>query len=203
MHHLRRVEETLARLKQFSDQLVPLNEVEWKAFTAGMEARHLAQRSYFIQPGQVCHVIGFIGKGALRTFHERDGEEITVDICLDGQYCTDYVSFLTRQPSTRYIQALSEVDLVVFDRDHLEHLYATSPSAERMGRRIAESLFIHLAERTGQFLTESPEERYLRMLNERPEVLQRIPLRYLASYLGVRPETLSRIRARWVRGRAA
>lgn len=192
---------TLERLKRFSDQLVPLNDREWSAFISGMQERRLAPRGFFLRAGEVCDEIAFVGKGALRMFQERDGEEVTIDICLDGQYCTDYVSFLTHQPSNRSIQALDEVEMVVFDRDHLEHLYATSPMAERMGRRIAEGLYIHLSERTGQFLTETPEQRYVRMLNERPEVVQRIPLRYLATYLGVRPETLSRIRARWARAR--
>ena len=199
--HLREVEAILQRLRAFSDRLVPLSDAEWSRFIDGMHARKLAPREYFLRSGSICDHIAFIGKGALRMFHERDGEEITIDICLDGSYCTDYVSFLTRQPSTRSIQAIDEVEMVVFDRDHLEHLYATSPMAERMGRRIAEGLFIHLAERTGQFLTESPEQRYVRMLNERPEVVQRIPLRFVASYLGVRPETLSRIRSRWARSR--
>ncbi len=195
------MEDTLLRLRAFSDQLVKLNDEEWSRFIGGMRARTLAKREHFLQAGQVCNEIAFIGKGSLRMYCHRDGDELTIDICLDGSYCTDYVSFLTRQPSTRYIQALDDVELVVFDRAHLDQLYATSPIAERMGRRIAEGLFLHLSERTDQLLTVSPEQRYMHMLDERPEVVQRIPLRYVATYLGVRPETLSRIRARWMRSR--
>jgi CRP-like cAMP-binding protein len=193
------MELILRKLKAFSDQLVPLDELEWDAFISGMRSRSLKKKEFFLTAGDVCNEIGFIGSGVLRAYYLKDGEEITSDICMDGMYCTNYVSFLTRSPSNMYMVALEPVEMVVFDREHLERLYASSRSAERMGRRIAESIFIHVASRNEQFLLESAEERYLSLLKDHAEVFQRIPQRHIASYLGVKPESLSRIRARTLR----
>lgn len=189
----------LCQLKEFSDALVPLNEEEWTGFISGMKPLSLAKGDHFLRAGQVCDHIGFIGSGVVRTYHMKDGEEVTTEIALDGMYCTEYVSFLTKKPSNRSIIALEPVEMVVFDRDHLEYLYTTCVAAERMGRRIAETIYVCGEQRNDELLLYSPEDRYLKMLRERPEVFQRIPLKHIASYLGVRPESLSRIRSRWMR----
>lgn len=189
----------LFQLKQFSDSLVPLNEAEWNSFISGMRPLSLAKGDHFLRTGEVCDRIGFIGSGVVRTYHMKDGEDVTTEISMDGMYCTNYVSFLTRKPSTRAMVALEPVEMLVFDHAHLQALYSKSAAAERMGRRIAETIYICGEERNEQFLLESAENRYMRLMKEQPEVFQRIPLKYIASYLGVRPESLSRIRSRWAR----
>jgi CRP/FNR family transcriptional regulator, anaerobic regulatory protein len=194
-----RMDAILRQLKQFSDALVPLSEEEWTAFISGMKPLSLAKGDHFLRAGEVCDHIGFIGSGVVRTYHMKDGEEITSEICLDGMYCTDYVSFLVQKPSNRSIVALEPTEMVVFDREHLDYLYTTCIAAERMGRRIAETIYVCGELRNEELLLHSAEDRYLKMLRDRPEVFQRIPLKYIASYLGVRPESLSRIRSRWMR----
>jgi CRP/FNR family transcriptional regulator, anaerobic regulatory protein len=166
----------LCQLKEFSDALVPLNEEEWALYISGMKPLSLAKGEHFLKAGEVCHHIGFIGSGVVRTYHMKDGEEVTTEIALDGMYCTEYVSFLTQKPSNRSIVALEDVNMVVFDRDHLEHLYRTCTAAERMGRRIAETIYVCGEQRNDELLLYSAEDRYLKMLRERPEVFQRIPL---------------------------
>ena len=88
-----------------------------------------------------------------------------------------------------------EVDCLYISHESLQQVYAHTQSGEKIGRLIAEYLFTRKTHREVALLTQNPAERYRLLLKGEPELLQQVPLKYLASYLGITPETLSRIRA--------
>lgn len=137
--------------------------------------------------------------GSLRSFHLKDGEDITQTFFFAGNYATDYESFLTQRPSAVYIQAMEDTEVIQCHYDDLQKLYAASHTGERLGRLIAENIFLGLSLRNRHFLLDDPETRYLALMKERPKVIAHIPLKHIASYLGIKPESLSRIRARMVK----
>lgn len=96
-----------------------------------------------------------------------------------------YQSFLTGQPSIQYIDALEDTELFVMPRADLQAFYNEQPVFERFGRLIAENVVIGSQHRTASLLFDTPEERYLKLIAERPKVVERIPLHHIASYLGI------------------
>lgn len=186
----------LSQLRVYSDQLLKLPEEDWARFTGIMQAASFKKGEHLLEIGQVCDHVCFLGTGLVRAYRIHDGEDLTEQFFFEGNYATEYESFLTRTPSTVGIVAMEPTTLLRFNHADLQKLYATSPMAERMGRLIAEHIFTGSARRTRSLLFDTPEQRYLALIKERPKVMARVPQKYIASYLGLKPESLSRIRAR-------
>lgn len=135
------------------------------------------------------------GSTALLITH-KNGDDV---ICKNfffrkDSFFSSYASFLTRKPSAYSIIALENTLLERISYDDLHFAYNLSIEHQKNGRLIAERLFIEESERTSSLILKTAEERYLEILEENPDVLQHIPLKYLSSYLGITPYSLSRIR---------
>jgi CRP-like cAMP-binding protein len=138
-------------------------------------------------------------KGAVRYFHVKDGEEITGYFSFEDEMLSSYKSFLTRQPGLFYIQALEDSQIVTLSHNALQEVCANqimSFKMERFGRLMAEHYLICYEDRVASFITQTPEERYHKLLETGGEVMQRIPQHYIANFLGITPVSLSRIRRR-------
>ncbi len=184
------------RLKTSLDQLLPLSREEFIHFATLLTTRRLAKHELFLRAGEVCTHIAFINQGCLRYYYLKDGNEFNGQFFFEGAWVGDYHSFLTGQPSVQYIDALEDTDLLIIKRTDLQMLYDEHPRFERFGRLLAENVVIGSQRRTASLLFDTPEERYLKLIVDRPKVMERIPLHHIASYLGVKPESLSRIRKR-------
>jgi CRP-like cAMP-binding protein len=120
--------------------------------------------------------------------------ERTGQFFFENSWYTDYESWLTRQPAAVSVEALEPTELMVIAFRDLERLYETNSKFERVGRLMAENTIIRIRNRNLSLLNDTPEERYLQLLKERPKVIERVPQNIIASFLGIEPETLSRIR---------
>ena len=149
----------------------------------------------------MCKELGFILAGSVRLYHLKDGEEITEYFCQEHEFISSYKSFLKQLPSVPSIQALEDLLLITLKHQALTQLYDNpiiGHKMERFGRRIAEELISCYEDRVLAFVTKSPEERYTSIIRCNPSMLQHIPQRYLANYLGITAVSLSRIRKRIV-----
>lgn len=198
-YYFRRMEQLLTQLRAYSDQLVKLPEHEWTRFAGIMHPASFNKGQHLLEIGHVCDHVCFLGTGLVRAYRIHDGEDLTEQFFFEGNYATEYESFLTRTPSTVGLQAMEPCTLVRFNYADLQGTYASSPMAERMGRLIAEHIFTGSSRRTRSLLFDTPEQRYLALIKERPKVMARVPQKYIASYLGLKPESLSRIRSRLTR----
>ncbi|HMQ75197.1 MAG TPA: Crp/Fnr family transcriptional regulator [Flavobacteriales bacterium] len=189
-----------AQLRAFTQRIVEVDDAVMDRLMSALVPATLAKGGVLLQDGEVCEHVWFIGRGLVRAYFLKDGEEITQQFFFEGSYTTDYESFLTRRPTQLHLEALEPTLLLALHREAMQRLYAADPGAERMGRRIAEEIFLSVSRRNRSFLLDSAEQRYLDLMRERPKVMQRVPQRHIASYLGVKPESLSRIRARVARG---
>jgi CRP-like cAMP-binding protein len=159
-----------------------------------LSEKNIEEGDYFLRNGRICKEIGFVEKGILRLFYLNDGKEITNCFCKENTITTSYSSLITQKESDISIQAIEPTKLVVFSYHSLQKLYEKNLFWQQLGRLAAESEFI-TTECHNRFLTTlSATDRYKQILEEDAELLQRVPLNYLASYLQVAPETLSRIR---------
>lgn len=173
-----------------------LSEEELALFCSKLVAKSLKRREYYFQEGQVCKSVAFIHSGCLRYFYLTNGEEQTGQFFFENAWYTDYESFLSEQPTRQFIQALEPSELLILPKTALYEFYETIPKFERFGRLMAENAYLGSRRINMHFLTLSPEERYLKLIQERPKIIERVSLKYIASYLGVQPESLSRIRKR-------
>lgn len=156
--------------------------------------RQLEKGEIILKQGQICKNIVFVEKGYLRTFYDKDGNEINTNFAFEGDFTTNLKSLRTGSFSDTSIQARETTNIYEFDKNKLLELYEVSAEIESFGRKLLEQLLIASEEHTNLFKIYSPKERYQYLQTNKPEILQRISLSQLASYLGVARETLSRIR---------
>ena len=156
--------------------------------------KNISAGDYFLQEGKVCRSIAFIEEGFMRLYYLHDGKEVTNCFCKENTITTSYSSLITQQLSDIAIQAIEPSRLIILSHDSLHKLYEQDLFWQQMGRLAAENEFI-TTECHNRFLRDLPAtDRYIQILENENELLQRVPLNYLASYLQIAPETLSRIR---------
>ncbi len=154
---------------------------------------------YFLEEGRICKNIAFIEEGLMRLFYLNDGKEVTRCFCKENTITCSYKSLITNTPSELSIQAIEPTKLVVFSYHSLQKLYEKELFWQQVGRLAAENEFIN-TECHNRFLSDlSATEKYKEVIESDAELLQRVPLNYLASYLQVAPETLSRVRKKIIR----
>lgn len=192
------LEKAIQRLKLMCDSYHPLAEDDWKVFEAAFYPRKVRKGEILQNAGEVCKKCYFVSEGSIRTYHYKDGEEVHTAFHFEDNFVSDYESLTTEKPSQNEIVALEDSELLYFTSAEMMQVYEQCPKVPLLGRRIMESLLVKQQQYINLFLDHSPKERYLQILKDQPELIQRVPLTYLASYLGVARETLSRIRSRIV-----
>lgn len=181
---------------QSIQSIVPLNVEEENAFLKILEVKKFNKKEYLLHEGQICNKITFINSGCMRLFYNMDGVENTVQFFFGNSWYTDYASFLTGKPTIENLQALENCEVVQLQKNDLYKLYDAMPIFDRVGRIYAENAYLSVSQLNQMKTNQEPEKRYLNLLKQRPELVQKIPQHYIASYLGIKPETLSRIRKR-------
>jgi CRP-like cAMP-binding protein len=189
----------LNQLKSYYFQMVPeLTEEMW----ANMEQKAIVQQykkgEIYISPGEQENYVTFICKGGFRYFSVVDEKEMVCEFTFENEYLSEYESFLKRTPAKVFIQALEDSEVVKFHYNDVQECYSKFPLIERFGRLIAEKFLIDAIDRMNSMLSSTPEERYNKLAENKPELLQRVPQYMIASFIGVTPEALSRIRRRLV-----
>lgn len=174
---------------------------EWEAFFSCFTRRRIMRSEAYLSEGTLCDRIAFICTGAFRMFYDIDGEESCKDFQFEGSFTGSLYSLLTQETSRFTVAALEDSVILEIKRADLFDLYDRFKVWERFGRLYAQHLFIYKEKREAALLLESSAQRYQNLLKEYPRHLQRIPQKYLASYLGIKPESLSRIRKQLMDGR--
>lgn len=159
-----------------------------------IQVKALKKGECFVERGKTCKHFAFVADGILRAYSLYDGVESTTCLCSDNTFATSTISFITQTPSNVSIQALEEVTLVLISHENLNQLYSKSPFWEKVGRVVAEREYIELQQSGWRNGPIPAHDKYLTLLKENPGIVNRVPLQYIASYIGVTPETLSRIR---------
>jgi CRP-like cAMP-binding protein len=184
------------KLKKFLEQFCPIPDADWELFSVKLERRVFDRKQQVIRPGEVENYISFLDQGIVRYYVEEDGKDITFEIAFENTLASVYDSFLTRQPVMFSGEALVPTEFWSITYDDLQAFYANSEIGNRLGRLAAEQLYIRKNRRQMGLLKDTAEQRYLQLLKEHNHFIQLVPLKYLASYIGITPQALSRIRRR-------
>lgn len=183
------------KFKQFLKSITPITDDEFVNTISFFIVQTLQKGDFFVKQDKVCRHIAFIVKGTLRTFYMNNkSEETTSCFCTETNFTTSYKSFILQEPSTLSIQAIEETELLVIDYDSLQRLYNSNSIWQNIGRIVAEREYIGMEKYASVLNNESAKEKYLRLLQEQPTVVQKAKVEDIASYLGITRRTLSRIR---------
>lgn len=183
-------------LKSIASQ-VNFNEEEGEAFLRMLHYKKFKRKEHILTEGSVCNFVMFIVSGCIRKyFYSNEGEERTGQFFFENGWFSDYQSFTTETPSMLNVQALEDCEIYMFYKPDLLKLYDEYPVFERFGRLKAEQVVMAMMKKNENLVSLSYEERYLNLIKERPKVIERVQLKYIASYLNMKPESLSRIRSR-------
>jgi CRP-like cAMP-binding protein len=149
-----------------------------------------------LQPiGHTCKTIYFVEKGALRIYYYKDGIDITENFEFENSIVARAESLFSGKPSRKAIQAIEDCFLIAIDANKLFKLFDSFPEIERLFRKIIEQAYVKTINRLESIQFNTAEERYANLIHEQKDVLKRVPLKYIASYLGITQVSLSRIRA--------
>lgn len=148
-----------------------------------------------LQPiGHTCKTIYFINKGIARIYYFKDGIDVTENFFFENSIIARVESLFTRKPSRKAIQILEDAEITGINANLLFKLYDSFPEIERLFRKIFEAAYVETVHRIEGIQFHTAEERYKALLQEAPDILKRVPLKYVASYLGITQVSLSRIR---------
>ena len=167
-----------------------------ESIVALVEENQLKKGEYFIREGAVMDRLAVITKGCMRYFYLKDGEEITGEFWQEGELAGSYESSILEKPSSLYIEAIEDTSILVLSYKSLKALAETYPVINKTIILLLERFIVESQLRIASYITETPEQRYLRLREEMPGIEDRVHQKYIASFVGVTPVTLSRIRAR-------
>ncbi len=177
-------------------RFISLSPAEQQLFLSLLKVKQLRRKQYLLQAGDVCGYEHFVVEGCLRSFYVDDsGNEFTLHFAMEDWWITDLDSFLHQTPAIVHIEALTPVIVLQLDKSSLEQLYATIPAFERFFRILHQNAYLAQNRRILNNISMSGEERYTDLVKHYPELVQRVPQKHIASYLGITPVFLSQIRA--------
>jgi CRP-like cAMP-binding protein len=153
---------------------------------------------YFNEYRNVCKYLGFVVDGVFRSFmiNDKTGEEKNVFLYSGNQFVVSFKSFINQIPCEFHTQSMTDSTVLCIHINDLQRLYKESHAWERFGRLLAQAAFNISMTRTEGFLFKTPEERYLELLDQHPDIFNKLPLYHISSYLGIQGPSLSRIRKR-------
>lgn len=183
------------KLIYYLSKWTTVTEQEELIINSAFEEVSIKKKKDILEPEKVCHYIYFIVKGCFRSYSIDDkGLEHIFQIRMENNWISDLESFFTKKPSNYYIEALEDAQLLRISTESLDQLLKDVPSLERYFRILFQKAYLNSLKRLNSTMWESAIDRYDELLIGNPELFQRVPLAYIASYLGITPESLSRIR---------
>jgi CRP/FNR family transcriptional regulator, anaerobic regulatory protein len=174
---------------------VILEEKEISLFTSMLVEKQVARKDFILKEGEPCPCIYFVNEGALRAYYlDRDQNESIIMFALSDWWITDMHGFANQKPAMLNIDALEDSTVLELQKKDLDRLYEQVPKVDRFFRVVMQNAYIREQLRVMQNLSMTAEERYEAFLKKYPQFAQRIPLKQIASYLGMTPEFLSVVR---------
>jgi CRP-like cAMP-binding protein len=187
--------ETVRPFFQFLHKFIDFSEVEFNDYVRPyLEVRQFKKKELISRPDEIEDYLNFVTKGLARKFYLRGKEEINVQISTEGHIIHSEESFHSRLPSEYTVEAIEPTTVVSITYENLEKVYSNYPKMERLGRLVTIFSLVIKDKRQMNLIRLSPRDRFIDFIHKNPELLQRVPQKYLASYLNIQPETFSRFK---------
>ncbi len=187
--------DTFFKLRQHFEATDHFSDEEFDKLVSRFKVITLKKKEFFTMQGTHCRYLAFVNSGCLRAFHtDEKGDEYTMYFAFVNWWTGDKTSFYSDLPSRFSVQAMEDSELFRMDRQNWEAALDEIPVFERWYRVKTRKSYEATQQKLIDSQTETAEEKYLKLLANAPEIVQRIPQHYIASYLGIKPQSLSRIR---------
>jgi len=178
-------------------RFVDLTPQEQELFLSKTEVRHYKPKSIILNAGEVCKHSYFVNSGLLRNFNINDNiVEHVLSFACEGWWIGDMYSLLSQKPGQLFIEVLEDAEVVLLSKEKQEQLYYEIPKLERFFRILTENSLVANQERLMDNLSLSAEDRFEKFCKRYPALIQRVPQKQIASYIGVTPEFFSKMKSR-------
>lgn len=184
------------KLISYISEFVKLDKKEIDAISSQIQVKAYEKGAILLKEGMIARVSYFNLKGCVRLYYLIDGEEKTTFFYTENQFITSIRSFTTNTPANHYLECVEDCILAIIPYEIEKKLLESFPKLEAFARINLENELANYQEMLSTYVMANPEQRYLNLLKKSPDLLQRVPLYQLASYIGVKAESLSRIRNR-------
>lgn len=186
----------MEQIRTYFEESVKMSDADWQIFSSRLVRHVYPKKQLLLATEQTEQYLSFIEKGIVRFYIPKTEKELTFAFAFGNGFVSAYDSFLTQQPSTYHVETLTPVILWRLSFEDLEMIYRETSIGNLIGRKAAEDLFLKKSKRELSLLNDTAETRYLKLFTEHPQLIKQIPLKYIASYIGITPQALSRIRKR-------
>ncbi|MGV3768351.1 MAG: Crp/Fnr family transcriptional regulator [Chitinophagaceae bacterium] len=186
----------MEQIRTYFERKVKMTDGDWFYFRSKLQKASFPKKSLLLKEGQVENYLSFIESGTVRFFVPGEEDERTFGFAFSNNFVSAYDSFLARTPSIYQVEMLTPGILWRLTYDDLQDVYMNTGIGNQIGRLACEELFLKKSKRELSLLNDTATKRYLNLMEEQPLLFQQVPLKYIASYIGITPQALSRIRKR-------
>ncbi len=186
----------MENLKKYIQDSTALSEGSWLILHDCLTELNVKKGTYLLKEGEVCKSIFFLSLGFCKSFYNKDGKEINTAFYFENDFFTNITSLKNGEKSKYALKACEDSKLIKLDKLILLDAYQKSQEIESFGRKILELIVKKQEEQIDTFKLLTPTQRYQNLISLQPNILQRVSLTQISSYLGISRETLSRIRGK-------
>jgi CRP-like cAMP-binding protein len=181
--------------RDYLRKFIRISDEEFEKWLApAIRVRRFGKKEVITKAGEVENYFNFILRGLVRKYYKKNQHEINTQISMEGHLILSQESFHSRQPSEYIVEAIEPTVVVSITHDDLEKIYSQSHRMEHLARLLITHAMVIKDNWQMQMVKMTPRERFLRFVTKNPELMQRVPQKYLASYLNIKPETFSRFK---------
>ena len=187
--------ESIGKFKDYLDRFVKFTDAEFEEYLAPViHEKKFDKKEMLTKAGEVENYFYFITNGLLRKFYRKGPHEINTQISTEGHIIHSQESFHSRLPSEYFIEAIEPSTVVAITYDDLERVFSASKKLEHLGRLVITHTMVIKDRWHMRQVKMTPRERFLHFVTKYPELMQRVPQKFLATYLNIKPETFSRFK---------
>ena len=184
----------LEYVRKFISQHIELTEEEFQILASKLQLVSFDKKTKLVEIGEVATTFYFVLKGISRRYFYRGKQEVITHLIKEGGMMGSVISFLTAQPSRYALETIEPVTAYCLSKKDLDDLFLTDKKWEKFGRKIITAFFLQLEYQILDNIRYSTKERFINFMKHNPELVRRVPQKYLASYLEIQPETFSRLK---------
>jgi CRP-like cAMP-binding protein len=174
-----------------------MDEQEFELFCSHFKEKILRKKDYYLKEGNISNAKAYVKKGCSRSFViDENGKEHILFFAFEDWWLADFESYYSGNPGKQYVQALEDMELLVISKQDFTKMEIEIPKMRPGFEAKQRKMSAAMINRLSEMKSGTCEERYFKLLDKHPEIFQRVPLQYIASYLDIEPQSLSRLRKR-------
>jgi len=174
-----------------------MDEQEFELFCSHFKEKTLRKKDYYLKEGNISNAKAYVKKGCSRSFViDENGKEHILFFAFEDWWLADFESYYSGNPGKQYVQALEDMELLVISKQDFTKMEIEIPKMRPGFEAKQRKMSAAMINRLSEMKSGTCEERYFKLLDKHPEIFQRVPLQYIASYLDIEPQSLSRLRKR-------